>query len=105
MECNDGMENRMEQSTYDDAANLCNWHFSLQVELPSVSLGLLSHHRSLTGKYGIAHRHASVSVQAWYYCWLIINWFVIVVLQSQTHMKSKSLALQDYTVMECDARN
>ena len=38
------------------AGNLCNWHCPVQVKLPSVSLGLLSHCRSF-----IANRHASIS--------------------------------------------
>ena len=39
----------------------CNWHCSIQVELPNVSLGLLSHRRRFMSKYGIAHHHASIS--------------------------------------------
>ena len=31
------------------AAKSCNWHCSIQVELPSVPLGLLSHCRGFTG--------------------------------------------------------
>ena len=46
---------------YIVTANSCNWRCSVQVELPSVSLGLLSQHRSFMSKYGIAHSHASIS--------------------------------------------
>ena len=85
MEWNDGMENGMEQWTCEVAANSCNWRFSLQVELPSVSLGLLSHHRSFMSNLSTALPTIMLlSVQAWYRCWFIIRCFVIVVLQSQT---------------------
>ena len=40
---------------------LCNWCYTILVELPSVSLGLLSHHRCFMSKFDIAHRHASIS--------------------------------------------
>ena len=60
---NNGMENGMERRTYTVAANLCNWRCSVEVELPCVSLGLLSHCRSFynMSNYAIAHRHASLS--------------------------------------------
>ena len=79
-----GMENGMEQWTYEVAANSCNWHCSIQVELPSVSLRLLC--VSLQKLYEQV-RHCPPScfyIQAWYCCWFIIRCFVIVVLQSQT---------------------
>ena len=46
---------------YTVAADSCNWHCSIQDELPCVSLGLLSRHRGFMSKYGIAHHHASIS--------------------------------------------
>ena len=33
------------------AAKSCNWHCSIQFEVPNVSLGLLSHHRGFMSKY------------------------------------------------------
>ena len=38
MEWNDGME----QGTHKVAAKSCNWHCSIQVEAPNVSLGYLT---------------------------------------------------------------
>ena len=35
----------------DIAAKLCNWHCSIQVNVPDVSLGLLPHCRGFMSKY------------------------------------------------------
>ena len=55
-----------------------------KVQLLIVFLGVLSHHRSFTSKFGTAKCHASTYIQAWYCCQLIVRCSVIVVLQSQT---------------------
>ena len=57
MEWNNGMENGMEQRIYTVAANSCNWHCSIYVELPS---GFYLTIQALS-KLGIANCHASIS--------------------------------------------
>ena len=89
-------KNGMEKWTYTVAANSCNWHWSLQVELPSVSTGLLSHCRVLwasTAFPTIMLLYPSMVLllahhQMLCYCSLA---------KPDSHMKSKSLALQDYS--------
>ena len=91
MELNDGMENGMGQRMYTVAANLCNWCCSIKVELPGMSLGLLSHHSSFMSKYGIAYMLLYPSMvlslahhQVLCYCSLA---------KPDSHPKSKSLDL------------
>ena len=66
-----GLEYGMERwngkwnGTVVHVANVCNWHCSVYVEPPSVSLGLLSHRRSFMNKYGIAHRHVHPSIASY----------------------------------------
>jgi len=53
------MEWKMEWN--NEIPSCSNWHCSIKVYLPSVSLGLLSHRRSFMSKYGTARHHASIS--------------------------------------------
>ena len=55
MEWNDGMEHGMEWWIYTVAANLYNWCCAIyiRVELPSVSLRVLTHHRGFMNKLAL----------------------------------------------------
>ena len=99
MERNIGMENGMEQRMYTVAANSCNWHCSVQVEL--LSRAVIS-----PQKLYEQLRHCPPScfiILAWYRYWFIIRCFVIVVLQSQTLERKTRVWLRKTIILQSSA--
>lgn len=93
----DGMESGMEQWWYTITVNSCNWFCSISVELPHIALGLMSHcfmsiaHMLLCLSMVLLLARLVFSLKAsksYSYCSL---W------NPDTHMKSKSLASQNYS--------
>ena len=78
------------------AAKSCNWHCSIQVELPSVPLGLLSHCRGFTGM----SKYVALPKCFYVYPSMVLSLAYNQLLLSScktTLSHEKSLASQDYS--------
>ena len=72
---------------------------SAVVELPGVSLKLLSHHRGTEALWASPVLLTCFYIEAWYYCQLIIRCLVIVILQCQTLTRKANFWLHETTML------